>query len=75
MMPTPPTFDVIGGDPSDAAIAALARILLASVDPDASPADWDDALARFLLAYVRQQSRSSSAAPAAEVEFQTTPQQ
>lgn len=26
------------------------------VDPDAQPADWDDALADFLLAYVKRES-------------------
>jgi len=40
-----------------------------AVDPDADPADWDAALARFLLAFVRnKQSRSPSAAPAEAVE-------
>jgi hypothetical protein len=39
------------------------------VDPDAEPVDVDQALARFLLAVVRKQSRSSSGSPAAAVEF------
>jgi len=39
------------------------------VDKDADPADWDQALARFLLSYLRsKQSRSPSAAPAEAVE-------
>ena len=42
-------------------------------DPDASPADWDQALARFLLVYVRKHSRSTPA-PAAEVEFPPDPE-
>lgn len=31
------------------------------VDPDADPVDWDQAFARFLLAFVRKRSRSSPA--------------
>ena len=44
------------------------------VDPDAEPVDVDEAVARFLLAFVRNQSRSSSVAPAAEVEFPNVPE-
>jgi len=36
------------------------------VDPDAEPADWDEALAAFLLRYVRSQAARSAGA-AAEV--------
>ena len=37
------------------------------VDPAAEPADWDAAVAKFLLAFVRKRSRSSPA-PEAEVQ-------
>ena len=36
------------------------------VDPESDPVDVDAAVAKFLLAYVRQQSRPTPAAPAAE---------
>jgi len=44
------------------------------VDPEAEPADWDLALAKFLLAFVRNKSRSSPGSPAAAVEFQFPPE-
>ncbi len=46
--------------------AKLDDCLDVQVDPDASPADWDRALAKFLLAYVRTKSRSTPGPSAAE---------
>lgn len=43
------------------------------LDPDADPAHWDQALARFLLVFVRKQSRPTPA-PEAEVEFPNDPE-
>jgi hypothetical protein len=36
------------------------------IDPDAEPADIDEALARFLLAYIRRTHSTTAEAPAAE---------
>ena len=44
------------------------------VDPDAEPTDIDQALARFLLALVRKQSRSPLTPPAAAVGFLLPPE-
>lgn len=44
------------------------------VDPDTEPADWDLAVARFLLAVVRKRSRSSSAPPAAALDVSVPPE-
>ena len=45
-----------------------------AVDPEAEAVDVDEALARFLLAFVRNQSRSSPVAPDGEVEFSNNPE-
>lgn len=37
--PTDPVFQIIGGPPTDAAVAALARILLAAVETDEAEVD------------------------------------
>lgn len=34
-------------------------VLDVAIDPSADPADWDDALATFLLAFVRKQAASA----------------
>ena len=52
----------------------LDPLLDIAVDPDADPTDVDRALAKFLLAYVRQHPRSSSTAPDGEVEVETQPE-
>jgi len=44
------------------------------VDHDAEPADWDLALARFLLRVVRKRSRSQPGSPAAAVEVSQAPE-
>jgi hypothetical protein len=59
---------VVSADPG------LADRLTVEVDPSADPVDWDQAVARFLLAFVRKQSRSSPGSPAAAVEFQQAPE-
>jgi hypothetical protein len=38
--------------------------LAVEVDPDADPVDWDQALAVFLLAYIRQQAAGAAEAGA-----------
>lgn len=40
--------------------------LTVEVDPDSDPVDWDGAVARFLLAYVRKQATRSAGTAAAE---------
>jgi hypothetical protein len=52
----------------------LADRLTVQVDQDADPVDVDKAVARFLLAFTRSQSRSSPVTPAAANEFTTTPE-
>jgi hypothetical protein len=44
----------------------LADRLTVAVDPSADSVSWDDAVARFLLAYVRKQATSTVDAAAAE---------
>lgn len=44
------------------------------VDHEADPVDVDQAVAKFLLALVRKQSRPSSAPPAAALEFSIPPE-
>jgi hypothetical protein len=45
--------------------ADLSELVDVRVDPEAEPADWDQALAKFLLAVVRKRSRSAPGSPAA----------
>jgi len=55
--------------------ADLDARLAVVVDTEGDPVDVDEALAKFLLSFVRsKQPRSSSAAPAAEVELSQTPE-
>ena len=44
------------------------------IDTESDPVDIDEALARFLLAHVRNTSRSSPVAPDGAVEFQNDPE-
>ncbi len=48
---------VVSADPT------LADRLTVEVDPSAEPADWDDALAKFLLSFVRKQATRRGPAP------------
>ena len=53
---------VVSADPG------LADRLDVVVDPDADPVDWDAALAKFLLSYVRAQATRSAGTPEVEVD-------
>jgi hypothetical protein len=52
----------------------LSDRLVVQVDPDATPADVDQAVAKFLLAFVKSQLRTTPVTPAAAVVFTTTPE-
>lgn len=53
--------------PHDAAVVDLADRLTVEVDPSADAADWDQALAVFLLKFVRKQATRSAGTAAVEV--------